>query len=72
MNPQHSIEYLTGFMMGALLGFGITAIILVIYNLFCAWRGCVVIGFTWWHAIPLPFLLGVIMANAIANSGLGD
>ena len=72
MNPQRSIEYLTGFMMGALLGFGITAITLVIYNLYCNWWGCAGMGFTWWNAIPLPLLLGIAMANAIANLGLGD
>lgn len=72
MHTNTTLEYMTGFLMGAFLGFGLTAIILVIYNLFCYWWGCAAMGFTWWNAIPLPLLLGIIMANAIANLGLGD
>ena len=72
MNTKTTLEYLTGFIMGALLGISTTATILVIYNLFCAWRGCVLMGFSWWNVFPLPLLLGIIMANAIANLGLGD
>lgn len=72
MSKQQPLEYLTGFIMGALLGFGITAIILVIYNLLCVWLGCAQMGFTWWNAIPLPLLLGISMAKIIANLKLGD
>lgn len=72
MNRQNSLEYLTGFIMGAILGFGLTSVILVIYNLFCVWRGCVLMGFTWWIAIPLPLLLGISMSKIIANLKLED
>lgn len=72
MNSQNSIQYLTGFIMGALLGVGLTFVILVIYNLFCAWRGCVMMGVTWWNAIPLPLLLGISMSKIIANLKLED
>jgi hypothetical protein len=72
MNTNSTLEYLTGFTMGALMGFGLTAIILVIYNLFCGWWGCSSMGFTWWNAIPLPLLLGANLAIAIEGLGLGD
>ena len=72
MNTISTLQYLTGFIMGALIGFGLTAVILVIYNLFCAWRGCALVGFTWWIAIPLPLLLGIFMSKIIASLKLGD
>jgi hypothetical protein len=72
MQNTTTLEYMTGFLMGIFLGIGLTAIILVIYNLFCSWRGCALIGFTWWNAIPLPLLLGISMAKIIAGLKLGD
>ena len=72
MNSQHTLEYLTGFIMGAILGFGLTAVILVIYNLVCGWRGCALVGFTWWNVIPLPLLLGISTAKVIAALKLGN
>lgn len=72
MNSVSLLQYLTGFIMGALLGFGITAAFLVIYNLFCLWRGCVLVDFTWWMAIPMPLLLGISMSRFIANLKLED
>ena len=72
MNTISTLQYLTGFIMGALIGFGLTAIILVIYNLFCVWRACALVGFTWWIAFPLPLLLGISMSKVIANLKLED
>jgi hypothetical protein len=72
MNNTTTLQYLTGFIMGALIGFGLTAILLVIYNLFCLWRGCGLVGFTWWNIIPLPLLLGIYMSRFIANLKLED
>ncbi|MFN2233233.1 MAG: hypothetical protein ACK2U1_03325 [Anaerolineales bacterium] len=72
MNPLTLLQYLTGFLMGAFLGFGLTAAIQVIYNFYCLWRGCVLVDFTWWIAIPLPLLLGICMSKFIANLKLED
>jgi|GEM_PF-3047483 len=72
MQSNTTLEYMTGFLMGVFLGFGLTAVILVVYNLYCSWRGCAVMGFTWWNAIPLPLLLGISLSKIIASLNLGD
>ena len=72
MNSPKNLEYLTGFVMGAVFGFTLDVVILVVYNLVCRGLGCRLIGFTWWNAIPLPLLFGILMAIAIGNLGLGD
>lgn len=72
MNSPTTLQYLTGFIMGVLIGFGITAIVLIVYNLICLWSGCVLVGFTWWTAIPLPLLMGISMSRFIAHLKLED
>ena len=72
MNSVSTIQYLTGFIMGVVIGFGLTAIPLVLYSLFCLWRGCSLVVFSWWYTIPLPLLLGIYMAKFIANLKLED
>jgi hypothetical protein len=73
MKKTELLEYLTGFLMGATLGFMITGVVLGIYNLTCRWwLDCGYLPMTWWNAIPLPLILGFSMARIIANLKLGD
>ncbi len=71
MNPQRSIEYLTGFMMGVFIGLGLN---LVIYLGFALLRrlGWAQITVSWWMLIPLPVLIGLFMSKAIADLHLED
>jgi hypothetical protein len=73
MNPTRYIEYLTGFFMGIIFGLIFECAIGFIYFLFCAWLRCVRPGLTWWWIfVPVPLLLGIIMAKVIADLHLGD
>jgi hypothetical protein len=57
--------------MGVSLGLGLDSSFFV-YNLFCKWLGCTQIVLTGWIMLPLPVLLGIIMAKAIAGLHLED
>ncbi|MGC9358218.1 MAG: hypothetical protein ACP5GX_10130 [Anaerolineae bacterium] len=72
MNKQESIEYLTGFIMGAILGMVLNCVGIELYRWVYAWMGRPPPDPTWWSMIPLPLLLGVGMAIQIAHLRLGD
>jgi hypothetical protein len=73
MDPTRHIEYLTGFLMGITFGLILECIIGFIYFLFCLWLRCTRPGLTWWWIlVPVPLLLGIIMAKVIAGLHLGD
>jgi len=73
MNKTKLLEYMTGFLMGAFLGFMITGVALQLYNLTCKWwLGCGFVPMTWWNVIPLPLYLGISMSINIAKLKLGD
>ena len=59
--------------MGAFLGFMITGVALILYNLMCRWwLGCRFMPMTWWNTLPLTLILGISMAINIANLKLSD
>jgi hypothetical protein len=72
MSPQRTIEYLTGFLMGAFLGFSLEAGLEFSYNLLAGWFGWARFQPTWWMLILLPLLLGLVMSKAIADLHLED
>jgi hypothetical protein len=71
MNPQRSIEYLTGFFMGLFLGLGMDGLIALVIRLI-NWLGNTEIHLAWWWLIPLPLLFGLFMSKAIADLHLED
>ena len=71
MNPQRSIEYLTGFIMGVFIGFGLD-LILYLVILAVGWLGGTHIAIKWWMMVPLPLLAGLFMSKAIADLHLED
>lgn len=72
MTHQRSVEYLTGFLMGVFLGFGLEAGLVVVYNLCIGWFGLARFQPPWWLMIPFPLLLGVGMSKTIADLHLED
>jgi len=72
MKKLNSIELLTGFMMGLFLGFCIEGVLVLIYNMISVWFGWARLEPAWWMMIPIPFVLGVVMAKAIASLHLED
>ena len=71
MNPQRSIEYLTGFIMGLFFGFGLDGVIAVVIRLINNLRQTN-FHLAWWWLIPLPLLCGLFMSKAIADLHLED
>ncbi len=71
MNPQRSIEYLTGLIMGLFIGFGLDGVLAVSIRIA---NGLLQSNFklTWWMLIPLPLLCGLFMSKAIADLHLED
>ncbi len=53
MNPQRSIEYLTGFFMGLFLGLGLDGVLVVIIRLINGLSQAN-IQVAWWWLIPCP------------------
>lgn len=72
MSPSRSIEYLTGFLMGSFLGFGLEFSFAILYNLLAGWFGWAPLRPAWWMMIPLPLVAGLIMSKAIADLHLED
>lgn len=73
MNPTRYIEYLTGFLMGVTFGLILECMISFIYFLFCLWLKCAHLELSWWWiSVPIPLLLGIIMAKVIADLHLED
>jgi hypothetical protein len=71
MNPQRSIEYLTGFIMGVFIGLGLDLVIylgVILIKRLCGYQ----ISVSWWMLIPLPLLIGAFMSKAIADLHLED
>ena len=71
MNSQRSIEYLTGFIMGFFLGFGLNGLFYV-YNFICRFLSCTQVKVVWWILLPLPILMGLFMSKAIADLHMED
>lgn len=71
MNPQRSIEYLTGFFMGLFIGLGLDGLLMLVIRLL-NWLSIAKIHLAWWWLIPLPLLSGLIMSKAIADLHLED
>lgn len=71
MNPQRSIEYLTGFFMGLFLGLGLDGVLVVIIRLINSLNQSN-IQVAWWWLIPLPLFSGLFMSKAIADLHLED
>ena len=71
MNPQRSIEYLTGFIMGLVAGFGLDGLLFLIFY-FLKITGGPQINLPWWAYLPLPIIAGVFMSWAIAGLHLED
>lgn len=72
MNTRNTIEYLTGFLMGAILGMVFNWVGIELFRWVCNWLGCPPPTPTWWNMIPLPLLMGLAMAIQIAHSPFGD
>lgn len=72
MNIRDLIQYLTIFLIGALLGLGAEFLYRTIFNAFCRWQGCTLLDFTWWKMLPMPLLLGIVMTIAVIRSSPGD
>ena len=73
MKKINPLEFQTGFLMGAFLGFSIEAILLIIYNFVLTnlfeWQK---ISPQWWWYLPFPIISGIVMGSAIANLHLED
>jgi hypothetical protein len=67
-----SLEYLTGFLMGAFAGMVIEVAFWFVYYLFCLLLGWTVLRPLWWMMVPIPFFCGIIMARFIAGLHLED
>lgn len=66
------LEFVTGFMMGAVAGILLNFLLLFIYNLLARGLGWPRIDPAWWMGIPIPILLGIGMGRAIASLHLED
>ena len=71
MNPQRSIEYLAGFLMGLFLGFGLNGLF-YLYNFICRFFNCTQVKVVWWVLLPLTIIMGLFMSKAIADLHLED
>ena len=72
MKKLNSIELLTGFLMGLFLGFCIEGVFVFIFSLLSTWFGWARLEPAWWMMIPIPLVLGAVMAKAIASLHLED
>jgi hypothetical protein len=71
MNPQRSIEYLTGFIMGFVGGVAIDGLLSLILSIIKL-TGGPQINLPCWSFLPLPIVSGLIMSKAIADLHLED
>jgi hypothetical protein len=58
--------------MGLFIGTFIEAAVVLLYNVFCRWRGCSLLIVEWWMLIPFPLIFAIFMARAIASLHLED
>jgi len=72
MNQHTSTRYLNGFIVGVVLGLLLIIVGTSLNNLFCSWRGCPPMTYTFWNLALFPLLLGISMAIFVANYTLRD
>jgi hypothetical protein len=75
MKKPDSIQYLTGFLMGAFFGFFAEGILLIFCSLLYNWLGRAHLELAWWMVLllfPIPLFLGMIVGKAIARMHLED
>lgn len=68
----NKLEFLTGFVMGAVGGFMLQGLVLLIYHAVARWQGWTPIEFVWWMGLPIPAISGISMGQAIASLHLED
>ena len=71
MNPQRKLEYLTGLLMGFVLGFVLDGLVVLLIRI-GQWFGLPRLAITWWMLLPLPLISGFFMSKAIAGLHLED